>query len=48
MIDYLDGKRFKSDENKFLINWFYQHCVTIELTYAEKLMLLKLIKVKNI
>ena len=47
MIDYLDGKSFKSDENKFLINWFYQHCVTIELTYAEKLMLLKLIKVKN-
>ena len=48
MIDYLHDKLSKSDENKFLINWSYKHCITIEPTYAVKLILLELIKVKNI
>ena len=48
LIDYHEDKLSKSDENKFLINWSYKHCITIEPTYAVKLILLELIKVKNI
>ena len=47
MIDYLDGNLSKSDENKFLINWSYKYCITIELTYAKKIDVTKTNKSKE-
>ena len=48
IIDYLSEFSFETDEESFLLNRPCKCFITIELIYGKKLMLLKVITVKNV